>query len=150
MRCDPMYRKIQKLRELGEEEVDSFCKKHPDTGRRIEVYLDQIIPLIDELTAESEILLEENPPLGGIVSEKASRPLFSEKDPEVKKEAMQQIVTLAEEKAMDGKKPQVTEREVKEILSEIKGTPACPVCQMDEEEEEPEPEPVKPPSNPVE
>jgi hypothetical protein len=36
--------------------------------------------------------------------------LISEKDPEVRKEAVEQIVKLAEGKLMDGKKPQVTNR----------------------------------------
>ena len=112
VRCDAFYGKIQKLRELGQEEVDAFCNKDPETVRRIETHLDIILPWVGELISKSEILSEEKPPIGGILSEGASSPLISEKDPNVRKEAMQHIVTLAEEKVMDGRKPQVTNREV--------------------------------------
>jgi hypothetical protein len=40
--------------------------------------------------ANSEILRDEKPAIASILSETASRPLISEKSPEVRKEAMQQ------------------------------------------------------------
>jgi hypothetical protein len=40
--------------------------------------------------ANSEILKDEKLPIGNIVSEGASRPLISEKSPEVRKEAIKQ------------------------------------------------------------
>lgn len=52
-------------------------------------------PLLQEVATESEILSEENPPIGGIISELASHPLVSEKDPEVRKEAMPHIIKIA-------------------------------------------------------
>jgi len=42
--------------------------------------------------SQSEILKDEKLPMGNIVSERASRPLISEKSPEVRKEVMQQKV----------------------------------------------------------
>jgi hypothetical protein len=38
--------------------------------------------------ANSEILKDENLPMGNIVSERASRPLISEKSPEVRKDVI--------------------------------------------------------------
>ena len=151
VRCDDFYRKWLK--------VGNFCEKNPRTVEQIEVYLDKIVPLLEELSAESEILNSGNTAIALELSETASRPLISEKDPEVRKEAMQQIVTLAEEKVMDGKKPQVTSREVAEILAEVKGTLAqepddkplaCSLGGAQEKEEHPEPESVKPTPDQVE
>lgn len=48
--------------------------------------------------AKSEILKDENLPIGNIVSEGASSPLISEKSPKVRKETVQHIVNSAEEK----------------------------------------------------
>lgn len=48
--------------------------------------------------AKSEILKDENLPIGNIVSEGASSSLISEKSPEVRKETVQQIENSAEEK----------------------------------------------------
>ncbi len=56
---------------------------------------------------KSEILKDEKLPMGNVVSEGASRPLISEKSPEVRKEVIQQIVKSAEEKVIDGRRPQV-------------------------------------------
>jgi len=39
------------------------------------------------------------------LTERASRPLIYEKDPDVRHKAMEQIVKVAEEKLMDGKRP---------------------------------------------
>ena len=151
VRCDDFYRKWLK--------VGNFCEKNPRTVEQIEVYLDKIVPLLEELSAESEILNSGNTAIALELSETASRPLISEKDPEVRKEAMQQIVTLAEEKVMDSKKPQVTSREVVEILAEVKGTLAqepddkplaCSLGGAQEKEEHPEPESVKPTPDQVE
>ena len=47
---------------------------------------------------KSEILKDENLPIGNIVSEGASSSLISEKSPEVRKETVQQIENSAEEK----------------------------------------------------
>jgi hypothetical protein len=116
---------------------------------QIEAYLDKIVPLLDKLSAESEILNNGSTAKAKVLTERASRPLVSEKDPEVQREAMQQIVTLAEEKVMDGKKPQVTGREVTEILAEVKGALAREpdgepsVCSLDDDQE-PETESVNP------
>ena len=66
--------------------------------------------LLEELSAESEILNSGSGTIVPLLSENAFFPLVSEKDPEVRKEAMRRIVKLAEENAMDGKKPQVTNR----------------------------------------
>jgi hypothetical protein len=138
-RCDDFYGKWKR--------VGNFCEKNPRTVEQIEVYLDKIVPLLDKLSAESEILNNGSTAIALELSETASRPLVSEKDPEVQREAMQQIVTLAEEKVMDGKKPQVTNREVSEIIGKVKGTPAqepepvdplvCPPDGAQEEEHEP-------------
>ena len=49
---------------------------------------------------KSEILRDEKLPIGNVVSEGASRPLISEKSPEVRKEVIQQIVKSAEEKVI--------------------------------------------------
>jgi hypothetical protein len=56
-------------------------------------------PIVTKVvTTKSEILKDENLPMGNIVSERASRPLISEKSPEVRKETVQQIENSAEEK----------------------------------------------------
>ena len=54
---------------------------------------------------------EEKPPIGGILSEGASRPLLSEKDEKVKEMVMGKIIKKAEEKIVEGGKPRVTEKE---------------------------------------
>jgi len=73
--------------------------------------IETIRPLIAKLIAESEILSEEKPPIGGILSERASRPLLSEKDEKVKEMVMGKIIKKAEEKIVEGGKPRVTEKE---------------------------------------
>jgi len=65
-------------------------------------------------------LSEEKPPIGGILSEGASRPLLSEKDEKVKEMVMGKIIKKAEEKIMEGGKPRVTEMEVKGCIAESK------------------------------
>lgn len=74
-------------------------EKHPETAREIEAFLDKIIPILEQEVSKSEVLSPENPAMADIVSERASRPLISEKSPEVRKEAIQQIVKSAEEMA---------------------------------------------------
>jgi ParB family transcriptional regulator, chromosome partitioning protein len=108
MRCEEFYEKWQK--------AGNFCEKHPDTAARIESFLDLMIAELAPEIAKSEILNTENTPMGTILTERSSRPLISEKDPETRQEAIKQIVKVAEEKAMDGVKPQVTENEVRQIL----------------------------------
>lgn len=90
----------------------NFCEKHPETAREIEQFLDRIIPILEKEVSKSDILNQENAPIGGIIAENASRPLFLEKSPEVRKEVIQQIVKSVEDKVIDGKKPQVTGKEV--------------------------------------
>ena len=116
VRCDDFYRKWQK--------AGNFCEKHPETAREIEAFLDKIIPILEKEVSKSEVLAPEKPAMAEIVSERACRPLISEKSPEVRKEAIQQIVKAAEEKVIDGKRPQVTNKEVSEIVQTIKAKPA--------------------------
>jgi hypothetical protein len=114
VRCDDFYRKWQK--------AGNFCEKHPDTAELITVYLEKIIPLLEEVAAKSEILNNGSKTMVPQLSERASRPLISEKDPTICKAVMEQIVKKAEEKILDGQKPQVTNREVAQIVGEIKGS----------------------------
>ena len=123
VRCDDFYRKWQR--------AGNFCEKHPSVASRIEGFLDNVIAELEKEVAQSEILRDEKLPMGNIVSERASRPLISEKSPEVRKEAIHQIVKSAEEKILDGKKPQVTNKEVAQIVREVRG-------------EEPEPDLIAP------
>ena len=69
-----------------------FCEKHPKTASRIEKFLDQIVVELEEELAKSEIFQGGNGPNGPVISERASRPLISETDPEVRYEAIHQIV----------------------------------------------------------
>lgn len=115
VRCDEFYKKW--------DEVGNFCEKHPRTAERIESYLDQILGLLKTEVSKSEILDTENTPIGAILTEGASRPLVSEESPKVKREAVKQIVKLAEEKVIVGTKPQVTENEVKQVVQQIKSKP---------------------------
>jgi DNA-binding ferritin-like protein (Dps family) len=112
VRCDDFYCKWQK--------VGNFCEKHPKTAERIEAYLNKILPLLEELAAESEILNDGSRAMAPELTERASRPLIYEKDPEIRQKAIKQIVKLAEEKVIDGKRPQVTNREVAQIVEAIK------------------------------
>jgi hypothetical protein len=81
--------------------------------------LDQIVVELDEELAKSEIFQGGNGPNGPVISEGASRPLISETDPDVRYEAIHQIVKVAEEKHMDGHPAKVVGREVEEILNNI-------------------------------
>jgi protein gp37 len=112
VRCDEFYKKWQS--------APNFCEKHPDTAARIEVYLDQIADELGEEVAQSEVLASENLTIGAIVSEGASRPLISEGNKRIRNSAIKQIVKVAEDKIIDGKKPQVTRKEVSEIISAVK------------------------------
>lgn len=123
VRCDDFYRKWQR--------AGNFCEKHPSAASRIESFLDKVIAELEPEISKSEILVEENLPIGNILSEGASRPLISERDPNVRHEVYKQIVKSAEEKVIDGKKPQVTNKEVAQIVREVRG-------------EEPEPDLIAP------
>jgi len=120
-RCDEFYCKYQRLRDLGPDELKAFCDKNPETIRRIDILLDDLIPLIKNEAAKSEILNLENTPIGGIVSEGALRPLMSEHDPEIRGKIAGKIVKKAEEKTIDGENPRVTHREVDQIIREVRG-----------------------------
>jgi predicted transcriptional regulator len=112
VRCDEFYAKWQK--------VQNFCDKAPITARQIDAYLDKVMPLLEREIAESEILEPEKNAIACVLTEGASRPLLSEKDPDVVKAAIKQIVKVSEKKVIDGKKPQVTGREVTNIIKDIK------------------------------
>jgi hypothetical protein len=112
VRCDDFYCKWQK--------VGNFCEKHPRTAEQIDAYLNKILPLLEELAAESEILNNGSTAMAPELTERASRPLISEKDPQIRHKVMEQIVKVAEEKVLDGKRPQVTNREVSQIVESIK------------------------------
>lgn len=58
-----------------------------------------------------------------ILTERAGRPLVSEKDPAVTEAAIKQIVKKAEDKVMNGDAPQVTNKEVSEIVQAVKENP---------------------------
>ncbi len=107
VRCDDFYRKWQ--------ESGNFCEKNPCTAERIEVYLD-MLPVVVNKASESEILSSNSETMGSIITERASRPLISLKNPEIRQKAIQQIVKIAEQKKIDGKKPLVTTKEVEEII----------------------------------
>lgn len=123
VRCDEFYCKYQRLRDLAPEELKAFCDKNPETIRRIDLLLDDLIPLIKKAAAKSEILNLENTPIGGIVSEGALRPLMSEHDPEIRDKIADKIIERAENKTIDGQNPRVTNREVAQIVAEVKGEP---------------------------
>jgi len=55
--------------------------------------------------SKSEILKPEKTAMAEIITERACRPLISEKSPEVRNEAIRQIVKVAEDKVIDGKGP---------------------------------------------
>jgi hypothetical protein len=110
VRCDEFYKKWQK--------AGNFCAKHPDTAERIDAYLD-LLPYFKEMTANSEILSDPSEPMGAIITERASRPLISLKDSEIRQKAIQQIVQIAEQKKIDGQKPIVTTKEVEQIISKL-------------------------------
>jgi phage N-6-adenine-methyltransferase len=112
MRCEEFYEKWKK--------AGNFCEKHPKTASRIEKFLDLIVVELDEELAKSEIFQGGNGPNGPVISEGASRPLISETDPDVRYEAIHQIVKVAEEKHMDGLPVKVIGREVEEILETVK------------------------------
>jgi len=59
---------------------------------------------LEKEVAKSDILKYENAPIGAYITEGASRPLIYEHRPEVRKEAIQQIVKKVEEKTMCGEK----------------------------------------------
>jgi len=123
VRCDDFYRKWQK--------AGNFCEKHPKTAALIEEYLEKIIPLLEDVSTESEILNDASRTIVPELSEGASRPLIQEKSPEVRREVMEQIVKVAEEKVINGKRPQVTNREVCQIIEDIKGPQEEPIPSPD-------------------
>lgn len=110
VRCDDFYKKWEK--------AGNFCEKHADTAERIDAYLD-LLPYFKEKTANSEILSDPSEPMGTIITERASRPLISLGDSEIRQKAIQQIVNISEQKKMDGQKPIVTTKEVERIISKL-------------------------------
>lgn len=90
VRCDDFYRKWSTM--------GNFCEKHPDTVELIGVYLDKIMPFLEKLASESEILNDGSKTIVPQLSEGASRPLIRESDPIVFRKSMEQIVKNAEEK----------------------------------------------------
>ncbi|MGB5100892.1 MAG: hypothetical protein WBN94_09895 [Methanothrix sp.] len=107
VRCDDYYKKYGKK--------GNFCGKHPDTAARIVTYM-HLMPEIEEEAAKSEILKDSSKPIGCILTEGASRPLHSVKDAETQRKVIQQIVKKAEDKTTAGEKPQLTYKEVDEIV----------------------------------
>lgn len=79
---------------------------------------------LEEELAKSEIFQGENGPMGPVISERASRPLISETDPEVRYEAIHQIVKAAEEKHMDGRPAKVVGRGHSHFLRSLRETTA--------------------------
>jgi protein gp37 len=103
VRCDEFY---EKWRRCG-----NFCEKDPDTAAQIDAYLDQLQE-IQEIAADC-LSEEEFAAMAEIqISEKACRPVVSEKESEIRQDAAQHIVKTAEEKLMEEKKPRVTSNEV--------------------------------------
>lgn len=115
VRCDDFYRKWQK--------AGNFCEKHPRTAEQIDRFLDKILMTLEKEVAQSEILAFEKPAMAQILTERASRPLISERNPEIRTEAIKQIVKAAEDKVIRGGKPQITNKEVSEIVFAIKESP---------------------------
>ncbi|MEI2763492.1 DUF5131 family protein [Methanothrix soehngenii] len=115
VRCDEFYQKWQK--------AGNFCEKHPRTAEQIEEFLDKIVVTLEMEVAQSEILAPEKPAIAQILSETASRPLISERDKNIRQSAIKQIVKAAENKVIRGEKPQVTNKEVSEIIQAVKETP---------------------------
>ena len=120
VRCEKYYEKCEELINLNVEDFIAFCMKDPETQRRIFYFVTKVRPLIQMLVDKSEILSEEKPLIGGIISEGASQVLVSEDDQKVIEEVSEKIVKRAEEKVMERGKPRVTGKEVKEIYEEIK------------------------------
>jgi protein gp37 len=115
VRCDEFYQKVQR-------EGTDWCRKAPRTASRIQTFISDIMPALEDEIAKSEILTPEKIPIGNMVSEAASRPLIQEKNPVVREKVIEKVVKLAEEKVIDGVKPQVTAQEVTKIVQEIKHT----------------------------
>ena len=120
VRCEKYYEKCEELINLNVEDFIAFCMKDPETQRRIFYFVTKVRPLIQMLVDKSEILSEEKPLIGGIISEGASQVLVSEDDQNTVDEVSEKIVKRAEEKVLEGGKPRVTEKEVKEIYEEPK------------------------------
>jgi protein gp37 len=114
-RCDDFYQEWQR--------ACNFCEKHPSTAEQREEFLDKIVLTLEKEVAKSEILALEKPAFAQIITERASRPLICERDPLVRKEALKQIVRIAEGKITSGNKPQVTNKEVSEIIQSVKERP---------------------------
>jgi protein gp37 len=112
VRCDEFYQKWQK--------AGNFCEKHPRTAEQIEEFLDKIVITLSKEVAQSEILAPEKPAIAQILTETASRPLISEKNPIVREKAIKHIVKIAEDKMIRGEKPQVTNKEVFDIVHMVK------------------------------
>jgi hypothetical protein len=112
VRCPEFYEKAQR-------EGTDWCNKAPLTVARINKYLASTMPELEAELAKSEILSQENIPIGTVLSEGASRAVISEKVPEVRHQIVEQVVKIAEQKVVDGERPRVTAQEVEEIKHEI-------------------------------
>jgi len=111
VRCEEFYKKW--------DSCGNFCEKHPNTAAQIEAYLDQMDE-IEEITADCLPDVKPSAIAEMRISENACRPLIREKDPEVRREVIKQIVKKSEEKAQTGARPTVTSKEVKKILADVK------------------------------
>lgn len=109
-RCNEFYSKFTK--------EGNFCKKYPGTVKRIEKYID-LMEEFETDVARSEILDDRSGPIGSILSEGASRPLYNLNDAD-RKEAIKLIIKKAELKVIDNdERIAVTCKEVNEIIRTI-------------------------------
>jgi hypothetical protein len=109
-RCNEFYSKFTK--------EGNFCKKYPGTVKRIEKYIDLMEELETEAT-RSEILCDSSEPIGSVLSEGASRPLYNLNDADRNK-AIKLIIKKAEQKVIDNdERIAVTSKEVNEIVRTI-------------------------------
>jgi protein gp37 len=112
VRCDEFYQKWQ--------EAGNFCEKHPRTAEHIEEFLAKIVVTLTKEVAQREILAHEKTVIAQILTENASIPLISERNPIIREEAIKHIVKIVEDKMTCDEKPQVTNKEVSEIVHMVK------------------------------
>ena len=102
-RCNEFYSKFSK--------EGNFCKKCPGTVKFKEEFETKV--------AKSEILSDSSEPIGSVLSEGASRPLYNPNDAD-RKEAIRLIIKKAEQKVTDNdERIAVTCKEVNEIIRTI-------------------------------
>jgi len=122
VRCAEFYNKWQKY--------GNFCEKDPNTAAQIEAYLDQILEIAEVIEKIPGFVKEGEDPTAiaaSLVSEGATRPLISEKDREIRQEAIEQIAKKSKQKKSEGKEKKVTGREVEEIVDETRRRLGRPV-----------------------